>query len=87
MVSASDLCRVISDLDLLWPLFAARHIGRLLSGIAAIAKQAPMRLDGEITGRVGGVQWRELTGTDEDKVLVKSKAGILTTTRASDLAS
>ncbi|MBW7965072.1 malonate decarboxylase holo-[acyl-carrier-protein] synthase [Bradyrhizobium sp. BR 10261] len=75
-----------SDLDLLWPQPTARHAAHLLSGIAAIAKQAPMRLDGEITGPVGGVQWRELTGTDEDEVLVKGPAGVTTTTRAAFLA-
>jgi phosphoribosyl-dephospho-CoA transferase len=75
-----------SDLDLLWPLSAAKHAGHLLSGISGIAKQAPMRLDGEVTGPVGGVQWRELTGTDEDEVLVKGPAGIATTTRAAFLA-
>lgn len=75
-----------SDLDLLWPLSSADQVGTLLSGIAGIAKQAPMRLDGEITGPAGGVQWRELTGTDEDEVLVKGEAGVTTTTRAAFLA-
>lgn len=74
-----------SDLDLLWPLSSADKTGILLSGIARIAKQSPMRLDGEITGPAGGVQWRELTGTDEDEVLVKSPAGVTTTTRAAFL--
>ena len=75
-----------SDLDLLWPLSAAKQAGSLLSDIARIAKQAPMRLDGEITGPTGGVQWRELTGTDADEVLVKGPAGVTTTTRAAFLA-
>ncbi|TWB02382.1 malonate decarboxylase holo-[acyl-carrier-protein] synthase [Bradyrhizobium stylosanthis] len=75
-----------SDLDLLWPLSSAEQVGTLLSGIARIAKQAPMRLDGEITGPTGGVQWRELTGTDEDEVLVKGEGGVTTTTRAAFLA-
>lgn len=75
-----------SDLDLLWPLPSADHAGALLSGIARIAKQAPMRLDGEITGPAGGVQWRELTGTDADEILVKGTAGVTTTTRAAFLA-
>ncbi|MET4447546.1 malonate decarboxylase holo-[acyl-carrier-protein] synthase [Bradyrhizobium sp. GM2.2] len=74
-----------SDLDLLWPLSSADKTGILLSDIARIAKQSPMRLDGEITGPAGGVQWRELTGTDEDEVLVKSPAGVTTTTRAAFL--
>ena len=74
-----------SDLDLLWPL-SSKQSGSLLSGIARIAKQAPMRLDGEITAPVGGVQWRELTGTDEDEVLVKGPAGVTTMTRGTFLA-
>ncbi|MCK1309459.1 malonate decarboxylase holo-[acyl-carrier-protein] synthase [Bradyrhizobium sp. 45] len=74
-----------SDLDLLWPLSSADKTGILLSDIARIAKQSPMRLDGEITGPAGGVQWRELTGTDADEVLVKSPAGVTTTTRAAFL--
>lgn len=74
-----------SDLDLLWPLSSADKTGILLSDIARIAKQSPMRLDGEITGPAGGVQWRELTGTDEDEVLVKSPAGVTTTTRVAFL--
>ncbi|WP_340162420.1 phosphoribosyl-dephospho-CoA transferase MdcG domain-containing protein [Bradyrhizobium sp. DOA9] len=44
------------------------------------------RLDGEITGPAGGVQWRELTGIDDDEVLVKGEAGVTTTTRAAFLA-
>lgn len=75
-----------SDLDLLWPLSSADQTGVLLSDIALIAKQAPMRLDGEVTGPAGGVQWRELTGTDEDEVLVKGRAGVTTTTRSAFLA-
>jgi len=71
-----------SDLDLLWPLSSAA----LPSDIAGIAKQAPMRLDGEITGPAGGVQWRELTGADEDEVIVKSTTGVTNTTRAAFLS-
>jgi phosphoribosyl-dephospho-CoA transferase len=75
-----------SDLDLLWPLSAAKQARTLLSDIARIGKQAPMRLDGEIIGPAGGVQWRELTGTDEDEILVKGPAGVTTTTRTAFLA-
>lgn len=75
-----------SDLDLLWPLSSADETRVLLSDIARIAKQAPMRLDGEVTGPAGGVQWRELTGTDECEVLVKGPAGVTTSTRAAFLA-
>ncbi|MET4204427.1 MULTISPECIES: malonate decarboxylase holo-[acyl-carrier-protein] synthase [unclassified Bradyrhizobium] len=76
-----------SDLDLLWPLAAASRAKTLPSDIAGIAKQAPMRLDGEIMGPAGGVQWRELTGTDKDEVLVKTPAGVASTTRAAFLLS
>ena len=75
-----------SDLDLLWPLSAALQANTLPSDIARIAKQAPMRLDGEIVGRAGGVQWRELTGNDEDEVLVKRPTGVANTTRADFLS-
>lgn len=75
-----------SDLDLLWPLSSAKQAEALLSDITRIARQAPMRLDGEITGPSGGVQWRELTGPDEDEVLMKGPAGVTTTTRAVFLA-
>lgn len=75
-----------SDLDLLWPLSSMKQPESLLSDIGGIAKHAPMRLDGEITGPAGGVQWRELTGTDADEILVKGEAGVTTTTRAAFLA-
>jgi phosphoribosyl-dephospho-CoA transferase len=75
-----------SDLDLLWTLSSAEQARTLPSRIAAIARQAPMRLDGEIVGSAGGVQWRELTGTDEDEVLVKGPAGVTSATRAAFLA-
>lgn len=75
-----------SDLDLLWPLSAAEQGDTLPSDIARIAQRAPMRLDGEIVGPAGGAQWRELTGTDEDEVLVKGPTGVTSTTRAAFLA-
>jgi len=75
-----------SDLDLLWPLSSARHANTLPSDIARIAETAPMRLDGEIVYHAGGVQWRELTGANEDEVLVKGAAGVHVTTRAAFLA-
>lgn len=74
-----------SDLDLLWPLSSARQADTLPSDIGRIANQAPMRLDGEIVGRAGGVQWRELIGADDDEVLVKGPAGVISTTRAAFL--
>lgn len=75
-----------SDLDLLWPLSSAEQARTLPSDIARVAKQAPMRLDGEIAGPAGAVQWRELTGTDEDEIIVKSSAGVSSATRAAFLA-
>jgi phosphoribosyl-dephospho-CoA transferase len=75
-----------SDLDLLWPLSSARQADTLASDIGRIASQAPMRLDGEIVGRAGGVQWRELIGADLDEVLVKGSTGVVSTTRAAFLS-
>ncbi|MES5482426.1 malonate decarboxylase holo-[acyl-carrier-protein] synthase [Bradyrhizobium sp. INPA03-11B] len=75
-----------SDLDLLWPLSSARQASTLPSDIARIAQHAPMRLDGEIVGHAGGVQWRELTRADEDEVLVKGPAGVHSSTRAAFLS-
>ena len=75
-----------SDLDLLWTLSSAEQARVLPPEIAEIARQAPMRLDGEIVGPAGGVQWRELTGTDEDEVLVKGPTGVTSATRATFLA-
>ncbi|WP_409192956.1 malonate decarboxylase holo-[acyl-carrier-protein] synthase [Bradyrhizobium sp. RDM4] len=75
-----------SDLDLLWPLSSAEQARTLPSDIAGIARRAPMRLDGEITGPAGGVQWRELTGTENDEILVKCPTGVTSTTRAAFLA-
>jgi malonate decarboxylase holo-[acyl-carrier-protein] synthase len=63
-----------SDIDLLWSLPPAACIGRLLTGIGAIERRAPMRIDGEILGPPGGVNWREMwSGGD---VLVKSNRGV-----------
>ena len=54
--------------------------------VSQIAKLAPMRLDGEIVGPAGGVQWRELIGADADEILVKGPTGVTSTTRAAFLA-
>ncbi len=75
-----------SDLDLLWPLASAAHAARLLTAIARIASQAPMRVDGEILCSVGGVQWRELIGKDDDEVIVKTSNGVLSSTGSAFLA-
>lgn len=60
-----------SDLDLLWRCAAGSSCEALMAGIAAIERQAPMRIDGEVVAADGGaVHWRELqSGTPE--VLVK----------------
>lgn len=61
-----------SDLDLLWDLPAAGGLECLIEDIAAIERGAPMRIDGEVRGRLGDVNWRELqAGCD---VLVKGQA-------------
>jgi len=75
-----------SDLDLLWPLSSARQANTLPSDIAEIARQAPVRLDGEIVGAAGGVQWRELTGDDGGEILVKARVAVHSMTRAAFLS-
>ena len=75
-----------SDLDLLWQLPPAADVGALLAGIAAIAWAAPMRIDGEVVGAAGGVQWRELQGDDAGEVLVKGPGDVRTMSRAGFLA-
>jgi phosphoribosyl-dephospho-CoA transferase len=73
-----------SDLDLLWRLPA--DVDALLAGIAAVAQDAPMRIDGEITGAAGGVQWRELAETGPGDVAVKGLREIVLMPRADFLA-
>src|SRR5262245_50233925 len=51
-----------SDLDLLWQ--ARAGLEDLLARIDAILRAAPMRIDGEVIGAAGGVQWRELLQGD-----------------------
>ncbi|WNV11789.1 malonate decarboxylase holo-[acyl-carrier-protein] synthase [Tardiphaga sp. 709] len=75
-----------SDLDLLWPLSSARRANTLPSDIAQIAREAPVRLDGEIIGAAGGVQWRELTGDERGEILVKATDGVRSMTRAAFLS-
>jgi phosphoribosyl-dephospho-CoA transferase len=66
-----------SDLDLLWPC-PAPVPPALLDGLDAIARDAPMRLDGEILlPDGGGVHWRELREAPEGgTVLVKRVGGL-----------
>jgi len=63
-----------SDLDLLWQLPASDPAG-LLDDIAAIAANAPMRVDGEIVREDGvAANWREAVSAPE--ILVKSLHGV-----------
>jgi phosphoribosyl-dephospho-CoA transferase len=73
-----------SDLDLLWDLPAVEGIDRFLESITAISRAAPMRIDGEVLGAAGGVNWRELWRGGE--MLVKDRAEVHLMTRAEFLA-
>ncbi|HEX3350607.1 MAG TPA: malonate decarboxylase holo-[acyl-carrier-protein] synthase [Acetobacteraceae bacterium] len=75
-----------SDLDLLWRLPSEADVGALLAGIAAIARETPMRIDGEVVGAAGGVQWRELQGDDAGAILVKGSRDVRMMQRADFLA-
>ena len=63
-----------SDLDVLWPLPPSARLGRFLAALARIEAEAPMRIDGEIIGSPGAVQWRELA-SGEAMLAVKGEAG------------
>jgi phosphoribosyl-dephospho-CoA transferase len=70
-----------SDLDVLWRIPADCEIGALVTGIAAVERGAPMRIDGEIVLPDGeGVNWRELhMALEQDgprQVLAKSISGV-----------
>jgi len=73
-----------SDLDLLWDLPEPDQVDHLLAGIAAIARCAPMRIDGEIRAHGGDVNWAELTANGE--VLVKDTTGVSLIARNAFLA-
>ena len=75
-----------SDLDLLWPLSSANQADTLPSDIAQIGRHAPVKLDGEIVGAAGGVQWRELTGDNASEILVKGAKAVHSMTRAAFLS-
>jgi phosphoribosyl-dephospho-CoA transferase len=69
-----------SDLDVLWRVPRDCEIGSLLAGIAAAARVAPMRIDGEVVFPDGtAVNWRELHRAINEntpaEVLVKSIGG------------
>ena len=74
-----------SDIDLLWQLQPGTDATTLLAGISNIDRNAPMRIDGEILGMAGGVQWRELQ-EDVNDVLVKAAAFVRSMPRVAFLA-
>lgn len=56
-----DYLTARSDLDMLLPMPRPADAPRLIAGLAAIERSAPMRLDGELVRDDGaGVNWREL---------------------------
>lgn len=75
-----------SDLDLLWQLPSEADVDALVARIAAIDREAPMRIDGEVVGPAGGVQWREWQGDDTVTVLVKGPHDVRLMPRADFLA-
>jgi phosphoribosyl-dephospho-CoA transferase len=75
-----------SDLDLLWDLPRANRLDILLAGIAAIARHAPMKIDGEILGTAGGVNWHELHAAGAGDILVKGPHDVRMMARAVFLA-
>ncbi|MCJ2070217.1 malonate decarboxylase holo-[acyl-carrier-protein] synthase [Methylobacterium sp. J-030] len=66
-----------SDLDLLWPCPEPVSTG-LLDGLDAIAREAPMRIDGEILLPDGtGLHWRELRDAPKGgSILAKGLDGV-----------
>jgi malonate decarboxylase holo-[acyl-carrier-protein] synthase len=75
-----------SDLDLLWDLPLADRQDILLAGIAAIARRAPVKIDGEILGAAGGVNWHELHAAGTSDILVKGPHDVRMMARAAFLA-
>lgn len=75
-----------SDLDLLWDMPASDNLAALLAGVAGIAASAPTRIDGEILGAAGGVNWAELKAEGAGDVLVKASDGVRMMRRAAFLA-
>ncbi|HVI88293.1 MAG TPA: malonate decarboxylase holo-[acyl-carrier-protein] synthase [Dongiaceae bacterium] len=75
-----------SDLDLLWSLPDADDLDGLLAAVAHLERDAPMRIDGEIIGTQGGVNWRELHQVASSEVLLKGLHEICMIERAAFLA-
>jgi phosphoribosyl-dephospho-CoA transferase len=65
---------------------ASDDLVSLLAGVAAIAASAPMRIDGEIVGAAGGVNWAELEAEGSGDILVKASDGMRMMARAAFLA-
>jgi phosphoribosyl-dephospho-CoA transferase len=70
-----------SDLDVLWYVNGSCDVASLLAGVAAIERQAPMRIDGEVVFADGSAaNWRELhyalKGERSREILVKRNDGI-----------
>jgi phosphoribosyl-dephospho-CoA transferase len=80
-----DYLGTASDVDLLWPLPPPRKADVLLAQIAAVAAEAPVRLDGELVRTDGAAaNWRELaSGCGE--VLVKRLDGVTLESRSAFL--
>jgi phosphoribosyl-dephospho-CoA transferase len=77
-----------SDLDVLWPVPAGFDVLSLVSSIAEIQRDAPLRIDAEVIFPDGsGVNWRELwnahRAADRATVLAKTMQGA----RLLDIAS
>jgi phosphoribosyl-dephospho-CoA transferase len=77
-----------SDLDLLWPVPPGFDVLSLISGIAEVQRDAPLRIDGEVIFPDGSaVNWRELwtarRAADRTSVLAKTMEGV----RLLDIAS
>jgi phosphoribosyl-dephospho-CoA transferase len=77
-----------SDLDVLWPVPAGFDVLSLVSSIAEIQRDAPLRIDGEVIFPDGSaVNWRELSNErrtgERAGVLVKTMEGV----RLLDIAS
>ena len=75
-----------SDLDLLWRVTSSQYADQLADGLADIADDAPMSVDGElVTAAERAVQWREWhSGSPE--LIVKSVGRVEMTDRAGAFA-
>jgi phosphoribosyl-dephospho-CoA transferase len=70
-----------SDLDVLWPIPPGLAVRSLVCSIAAVQREAPVRIDGEIVFPDGSaVNWRELwnayQAADRATVLAKTIEGV-----------